>query len=151
MSFSNNSQGVELRALVPPEFDSRCSRCGVLKKLLPWQISTASHWGPCCAACGKLVLRNLLPDPFTEAELLGVLCDRGLSAKEAELLLGDFEEEGFVLRTRTGLFWHEASSEVIQPLIKRKPRHVFRKKTAKEIFGQCVKLSREVRSREEKF
>jgi hypothetical protein len=155
---------MELKALSPPVFGGQCVRCGSRAKQLPWQISTASHWGPCCAACGKLMLLDLLhrrlPDPFTEAELIDALCDRGLSRGEADLWLRDFEKEGYILRSRTGLFWRDSRLDVsgdenrpvVQPspvqaisMKPRRPKRRYQKLTAEEVRWRCVKFSREIR------
>ncbi len=157
----NQSDATELRALVPAEFNSRCSKCGLWKRLLPWlYVDSGGFWGSMCDQCAAPILANLLrrklPSPFLESQFVDAVCSFGVNRKEAQLMLDDFKKERSILETPAGLFWHEESSEAVEPLgvaIKLKPRsrRKFRRKTAEEIFRQCVKLSREIRSRTEFF
>lgn len=153
MSFSDSQ--TDLRVLDPPEFGSRCTICGAWKGQLPWQIRTSDGWGFVCRMCGERLLLELLhtqlPSTFSKLDLMNVLFSVGLKGKEAELTAVDLEKERIILKDARGLFWHEESSAVIEPLVKQKPRHMFRRKTAQEIFGQCIKLSREIRGRPEFF
>jgi hypothetical protein len=152
MSFSD-SQTVELRALVPPEFGSQCAMCGAWKGQLPWQAEMGGFWGPVCGSCGKRlltrVLRRKLPKSFLESQFVDAVCSFGVERKEAQLMLGDFMKERSILETPAGLFWRE-SSEVIEPLVtgaNRKRRRGYRRPSPEEIFRRALMLSREILER----
>jgi hypothetical protein len=154
----------DLRLLNPPEFHRICLKCGLMMRQLPWQIAVNNSWGFVCATCGKTILLSLLhrqlPHPFTEAELIDALCDRGLSRREADLWLRDLEKEGYILRNSTGLFWrdtcldgkqHSENGPVVQPspvepisMKPRRPKRRYRKLTAEEVRWRCMKLSAEL-------
>lgn len=166
MSFSDNSQ-VELRALVPPEFNSHCSKCGLLKKLLPWHVSFSDgSWGAICDNCAKPflihLLRRRLPPMFSEVELLEVLCGLGLGKKESEFLFQDFpwqfldqqgtqfvarlQKEG-IIRTRGkgfSLFNDEPAVVRLGSEPKNAHKRKYHRLTDREIFLKCVELSREI-------
>lgn len=152
------SKEASLMTLSPPVFGSECTLCKLWRKLLPWQVSLNGSWAPICAECGKnILIRQLhssLLAPFQKDELFEALLRFGVNKLEAELLIGNLMKERSILETAAGLFWSDSSKsdEVVKPLVagaerEQKPRHVFRKKTAQEVFLQCVKLSREIRSR----
>lgn len=151
----SQSDATELRALVPPEFNRECVKCGFPKRVLPWlYVDSDSHWGSICDQCAMPILarslRSKLQNRFSESEFtITCLQQLGLESKRAAFLLEDFMKQGFVSASEDRFCWHGESSGIVEPLVKRKPRHVFRRKTAQEIFEQCVKLSREIRSRTE--
>jgi hypothetical protein len=123
MSFSDN-QTVELRALDPPEFGSQCTICGARKGQLPWQAEMGGSWGPICGNCGKRllarVLRRKLPKSFSESQFVDAVCSFGVNRKEAQLMFRDFMKERSILETAAGLFWHEESSEAVEPFKRSK-------------------------------
>ncbi|MGA2309418.1 MAG: hypothetical protein ABSG57_07720 [Candidatus Bathyarchaeia archaeon] len=152
MSFEES----QLMALNPPQFGTECVLCKFWRRVLPWQISANGDWGAVCPECGKSMLvrqlRSRLLGSFKKVELVEALLCFGVNKREAELLIGDLMKES-ILETAAGLFW-EGSSEVVESLgvavrLRPRSRRRFRKKTGEEIFLRCVKLAREIRSREE--
>lgn len=149
--------GGHVSLLTPPVFNSQCSRCGVWKRILPWiYVDVDGCWGQLCDKCAAPMLasslRPKLQNRFSVSEFINTCLQQlGLESKRAAFLLEDFVKQGFVFASEDRFCWHEESTslEVIEPLVKRKPRHVFRRKTGEEIFAACVKLSREIRGRPE--
>ncbi len=139
----------DLRVLTPPEFNSHCSKCGLLKKLLPWQLSANGVWGAVCNECGKAILlgllRRQLRSPFSETELMNVFLGLGMGKKESELLFQDLQKEGTIHTRGKGFFLFDDEPAVVR--LGSEPKNArkrYRKPTSEEIFLRAVKLSREV-------
>jgi hypothetical protein len=50
----------DLMVLSPPMFNSQCVKCGLPKRVLPWQVSVNDLWGPVCPSCGQQLLIQVL-------------------------------------------------------------------------------------------
>jgi len=150
------SDQASLMALTPPEFNSCCSFCGLRKRMLSWSaFSEGGTWGLVCPECIKPLLTSFLrlklPNRFSQAEFVDVMCSLGVSRKEGELVVADFERAGTIALVGTSYCWCEPQP-VVKPIFepKRVHKRVYRKKTGEEIFTACVKLAREIRRREGK-
>jgi hypothetical protein len=151
MSFSDVE--AELRALNPPEFDSKCTMCGSMKGLLQWQTSTTDGcWGAVCSDCTKplliRLLRSRLPSAFSEVEMIHVLNDLELNKRECELLVDDFLRESAVLKTENGLTFldDEPAVKPISESIKGS-EHKHHRLSTGEIFSRCLRLSKQLLER----